>query len=397
VPENLAGIVVAGHICVDLIPRLSKNQTRPEDLFRPGRLTRIGPLSVSLGGSVANTGLALHRLGVPVALMGKIGDDLLGDMIRQMLSAHGAGLAEGMIIAPDQDSSYSIVISPPGVDRGFLHCTGTNDTFVAADLPLDRIAGASLLHFGYPPLMQGIYGDGGRGLSAAFAAVRREATAVSLDMAVPDANSPAAAVDWHAWLARVLPEVDVFLPSLDEALLMLDRPRYDELVQRTGGGNPAAGAYGQVLDDLAATLLGFGARIVVLKLGDQGLYLRTGDTAARLAGGTLCADASSWTNRQLVAPCFDVEVVGATGSGDCTIAGFLAGLVQGLSPEQCLRSAVAVGACNVQSADATSGIPAWSEVQVRMQQWQPKPIRMQLDGWQDDAAKGLLAGPADRG
>ena len=395
-PEGRAEIIVAGHICVDMIPRLSKSQTRPEDLIHPGRLARIGPLAVALGGAVANTGLALHRLGVPTALMGKVGDDLLGNMILRLLSEYDAMLAEGMIVAPGQDSSYTIVISPPGVDRCFLHCTGTNDTFVAGDLQHDRMAGARLLHFGYPPLMQGIYGDGGRGLSEAFAEVRRRSTAVSLDMAIPDAASPAAAVDWHAWLARVLPEVDVFLPSLDEALLMLDRTRYEDLVRRAAGGNPAAAADGPLLDDLSSKLLDFGARIVVLKLGDQGLYLRTADVAAELACGAWCADASAWQNRQLAVPCFDVKVVGATGSGDTTIAGFLAGMTKGLSPSNTLLSAAAVGACNVQCADATSGIPAWSEVQARMQGWHPKAVQMKLDGWRSDDRAGVSIGPRDK-
>ena len=66
------------------------------------------------------------------------------------------------------------------------------------------------------------------------------------------------------------------------------------------------------------------------------------------------------------APCFQVPVVGTTGAGDCTIAGFLAGLTKGLALEDATTAAVAVGAFNVESADATSGIPAWSAVEARM-------------------------------
>ena len=45
---------------------------------------------------------------------------------------------------------------------------------------------------------------------------------------------------------------------------------------------------------------------------------------------------------------------------------FLAGLVKGLALEDAATAAVAVGAFNVESADATSGIPAWSAVDARM-------------------------------
>ena len=62
-------VVVAGHICLDVIPGL----TQAPDLT-PGRLVVVGPSAVSTGGPVGNVGLALHRLGVPVRLMGKIGD-----------------------------------------------------------------------------------------------------------------------------------------------------------------------------------------------------------------------------------------------------------------------------------------------------------------------------------
>ncbi len=49
------------------------------------------------------------------------------------------------------------------------------------------------------------------------------------------------------------------------------------------------------------------------------------------------------------APCFDVEVVGTTGSGDATIAGFLSALLRDASPEEAMTMAVAVGACNVEA------------------------------------------------
>ena len=60
------------------------------------------------------------------------------------------------------------------------------------------------------------------------------------------------------------------------------------------------------------------------------------------------------------------EVGGTTGSGDATIAGFLASVSKGLGPEEALTMAVAVGACCVEAPDATSGIRPWSETQKRV-------------------------------
>ncbi len=392
-------VITAGHICLDLIPQLSESQSRPEDLFSPGRLVQVGPATIALGGSVANTGLAMHRLGAATRMMGKVGDDLLGQTILQSLRSQEPKLVEGMIIAPGEASSYTIVLNPPGVDRCFLHCPGTNDTFVAGDLALDRIADARMLHFGYPTLMAGIFADGGEGLATRFRQVGQQGTLVSLDIGMPDPDSPAGRVDWPAWFGRVLPQVDVFLPSLDEALLMLDRPQYECLAREANGGNPAAVASSELIDDLATRLLDMGTRIVVLKLGDQGLYLRTGPGVEELAERAAWTEMpwSPWKNRQLLAPCFDVPVVGTTGSGDCTIAGFLVGLLHGLSPEAALRGAVAVGACNVQSPDATSGIPSWSEVQTRAADWQRREVQIVLDAWHKDDHAGIFVGPHDIG
>ena len=74
-PEDRApcAAVVAGHICLDIIPLLES-----EVAFSPGQLVEIGPAILSTGGPVSNTGLALHRLGIDARLMGKIADDQIG-------------------------------------------------------------------------------------------------------------------------------------------------------------------------------------------------------------------------------------------------------------------------------------------------------------------------------
>src|SRR4051794_41921588 len=75
-PEELRGVadvVVAGHVCLDVIPALAE----PVRL-EPGRLVSAGPAALSTGGAVANVGLALHRLGGRVRLLGNGGDDVFG-------------------------------------------------------------------------------------------------------------------------------------------------------------------------------------------------------------------------------------------------------------------------------------------------------------------------------
>jgi len=390
--NNQIDVVVAGHICLDIIPDLSKSQQRPQDLFVPGGLVHIGPATVALGGCVANTGLALHRLGARTRLVGKVGDDLLGKAILECLREHGPSLPESMVVAAGEASSYTIVLSPPGVDRGFLHCSGANDTFVADDLRDSSFEGARILHFGYPPLMRSIAADEGRGLANRFQAAREAGLMVALDMAMPAAGSGTEPIDWQLWLANVLPHVDVFLPSYDELGALL--PRLSE--SRT----ERAGVDLNRLQAFATELLRHGLPIVVVKLGDQGLYLRTSVGAAQLSDRAAWGefDWNAWRDRELLAPCFEVNVVGTTGSGDCTIAGFLMALLKGASPEVAMRLATAVGAHCVESPDATSGIPSCAEVEARLKSsWlQRRPVRI-WDRWRPIPEFGVYCSSDDAG
>jgi sugar/nucleoside kinase (ribokinase family) len=366
-------VVVAGHICLDVIPALAG----VPDL-RPGGLVVAGAAAISTGGPVGNVGIALHRLGVPVRLMGKIGDDVFGRVLLDVLRASGPSLAEGMLVVAGETTAYSVVISPPDVDRAFLHCPGANDTFAAADVPLDALGGARIFHFGYPPLMRRLYRDGGTELCGLLAAVRDRGLVTSLDVCQPDPRSDAGDVDWAHLLANVLPAVDVFAPSLDELCVML---RVD---QRVGGD--AVG-----LRALAGRLLAMGPGLVVLKIGDQGLYLRTasdGNSMDRLCR-VLALDRLEWRDREVHAPCFrPLRMAGTTGAGDCTIAGLLAALLRGEDPVTAATSASAIGACSVESPDATSGVPQWEDVAARLAAgWPRLPPAPAFDSpaWRCDA------------
>ena len=384
-------VVVAGHICLDVIPSFAPTAGGLDALRVPGRLVEVGPPVLSTGGAVSNTGLALHRLGMRTRLVGQVGDDLFGRAILELLRDEDPALSEGMIVNTDASSSYTVVLNPPGVDRVFLHSPGANEAFAPDDVPTDRLHGARVFHFGYPPIMPATYNDGGAGLAALFTRVRDAGTLTSLDMAMPDPKTPAGRVDWTAWLQTVLPAVDLFCPSLDEMLFMLDRPRYDRLT----AGPTAERVDGDLLGDLAGRLLAWGAAAVGLKLGPDGLYFRTASEAGRLSR---FGEAETWRGRELLAPCFRVEAAGTTGAGDATIAGLLAAVVRGLRPPEALLAAAGVGACSVERPDAASGIPPWSDVQRRIRAgWPQREPTPALRGWRRDSATGLLVGPADSG
>lgn len=387
--------VVAGHICLDIIPTFDARQLPSGLLLEPGKLIHVGPPALATGGAVSNTGLSLHRLGVATRLMGKIGDDLFGRAILDIICSRDPALAEGMIRS-DSPSSYTIVVNPPGLDRSFLHCPGANDTFGADDVDLAQVASADLFHFGYPPLMRRMYEEEGRELMTLFERVKAQGVATSLDMAHVDVDAPAGRADWTTLLQRVLPTVDFFLPNLEEALFAVDRPRHERLAA-SGSEELLALAGAPLLHELGDRLLALGVAVVGLKLGDQGLYLRTTPDAARLAqAGKLQLD-QRWIGRELLAPAFQVEVAGTTGAGDCAIAGFLAAVLRGLGPEDALSAAVGAGACNVEAPDAISGVPTWEALHARVNGgWAQAPLRIPLPNWQPSPQGGYWVGPNDR-
>lgn len=360
-------IVAAGHVCLDIIPTFLRGAATLDAVMQPGKLVEMGAAVLSTGGSVSNTGLALKRLGLPVRLMGKVGDDPFGAVVRDLFGRLDASLVQTMIVDPAVATSYTVVINPPGVDRIFLHCPGANDSFRADDVTPALLEGMDLFHFGYPPLMAAFYRDADE-LARLFKTVKGCGLTTSLDMALPDPASPAGQADWPDILRRALPWLDIFAPSLDEIVYMLHRERGLAVRAKAAEGVPMGGLIEDDVHALAGELLSLGVAVVMLKLGDQGAYLRVTTDEKRLAAcGCFSPEAcEAWAGAAFFAPCFNAQVAGTTGSGDCTVAGLLAGIAKRLGPAASVRSAVAVGASSVERPDATSGVPSWDALEARI-------------------------------
>jgi len=395
---NGCKVVVAGHICLDLTPKFYPTDARSiSDIIVPGALTVVGECVVSTGGPVANTGLALLKLGVDCVLMGKVGDDSFGRAIIEILQQHGC--ADGIIRVPGEVTAYTIVIAPPGVDRAFLHNPGANNTFSADDVRYEALDDAGVFHLGYPPLMERLFKDGGDELAGIFRRARERGVTTSLDMSLPDPESPSGRSDWDAILRKVLPHVDLFLPSIEEVLYFLERDHFMEK-------RALAAAEGVSIIDLlgpqdygrlSARLIDYGAGVVLLKSGHRGAYARTASRDRIEAFGRAAAgDPGNWADRELWEPAYYVEqVASATGSGDCAIAGFLAAFVRGESIERALQYATAAGAQNVMVHDAVSGIRPYEQTTLMLGPTPKAELELTADGWRRDGGTGLWHGPAD--
>ena len=359
-------VVSAGHICLDITPVFptGKQYDSIGSLLIPGSLIQTGAADVHTGGSVANTGLALKLLGCDVTLMGKVGDDDFGKIIRNILARYGAG---GLLVDPESSTSYTVVLAVPGVDRIFLHSPGANDTFTGRDIPEQSLEDAALFHFGYPSLMKNTWENDGAELTAMYRHVKEKGIATSLDLAAVDPNSPAGQADWEKILSRVLPWVDFFVPSFDELCWILDRERYNRLTADGRDITEALDMEAEVLP-LAEKALSMGCRIVLIKCGISGMLLRTVDrTALSRVGSRLELDEEKWHNQKVMQPSFQADIVrSSAGAGDASIAAFLAAVLSGRKPADCVALACAEGACCVTTYDTISGLKSLEELEERI-------------------------------
>ncbi len=348
-------IVVAGHLCLDISPAFDGRQPRKtEELFCPGRLIQVGGAVISSGGLVANTGFALTRLGLRVLPAARIGDDEFGAMLGAIAKQEtGCDIPK----KPAMRTSYSVILSPPGIDRIILHDPAGNDTFSSDDIDFESVGQAGFFHFGYPPLLKKIYADGGAELLQVFREAKSSGAVTSLDMSLPDPASESGQVDWPHILERTLPFVDIFMPSIEEALLMLDRPGYDRIMAQFGGDFTDHLDF-SLIRALGNKILRMGPKVAFIKCGAHGVYIKTADTDSMTAIGK-----AEWAGRELFQPTYVVRnFKSALAGGDTTIAGFLTGMIRGFALEDCARIACKTGALCCTTYDAISGILPLHEV-----------------------------------
>ncbi len=351
-------VIVAGHICLDITPIFPEKAVGAAGgLLQPGKLIEMKNADVHTGGSVANTGLAMKILGADVSLKGKVGADEFGELIGNILEKYNA--RDGLIISGEDSTSYSVVLAIPGVDRIFLHHPGANHSFCADDIPVEELEAASLLHFGYPPLMRSMYENGGMELIHLLKKAKRAGCATSLDMAAVDPASEAGKVDWDLLLQKIIPDIDFFVPSVEELCFMLEPERFALWQTRADGRDIT-----EIIDidsdvkPLAKKCLDYGAKVLLIKCGAAGIYFCTAQSE-RLQGlaDVLDLNLGDWSGKEGFESSYVPEkVLSGTGAGDTCIAAFLTAVLQGFALEDCMHLAAAEGASCVEAYDALSGL-----------------------------------------
>jgi sugar/nucleoside kinase (ribokinase family) len=205
-------ISVAGTLVADLLVRPIRNWAGK------GHNANVDTIDLLPGGTVANTGLALTRLGVPVSALGAVGEDSFGTVVHESI---GRWAARNRVVAiPSTRTTGSVVAVFEDGDRCFLSAPGACDQFnlTPADLESEIAAGSRALHLGYAGRLPMLDGEP---LEKIMRLTRDLGALTSLDVTYfPDPRWPQ--------LMKLMPEIDVFCPSLVEATAITGKKKAEE-------------------------------------------------------------------------------------------------------------------------------------------------------------------------
>lgn len=263
-------------------------------------------LTLTIGGCAANVAVDLAKLGLGVGIAGRIGDDPLGQFVRQTLETSGID-CHSMSVSQSAQTAATLVVNVAGQDRRFIHAVGANAEFTADEIDrtlLPRYRAVYVGGFGLNPALSG------ESVSALFREARAMGVLTVLDVVIGDPERI------PAMLAPVLPFTDIFLPNEDESTMM------------TGLSDPV---------EQARWFRDAGAATVVVTSGSRGMVAI--DSDGLLRGGA-----------------YPIIEVDATGGGDAFVAGYLYAALQGHDRARRLVYGAALGSSCVRVAGATTGV-----------------------------------------
>ena len=283
-----------------------------------GKLALVDDMRLHTGGCAVNAAIGLARLGIPVEVIGKVGNDPFGDFLLAELKKYKVG-TKGVSRDRMTGTSATMVMVHPDGERSFVHYLGANARLLPKDVDFGLIERSAILHFAGFFVLPGMDGQPAFDL---LKKTRAAGVTVFLDTVWDAAGR------WMELLAPCLPLIDYFVPSLGEAqkLTGLDRP-----------------------EDVGRALLDRGVEVLALKMGAEGCLVMTGK------------------GEKIRIPAFRVPVVDGTGAGDAFAAGFIAGVWLGWPLEKAARLANAVGALCVTKAGASAGIRSLPETRKFME------------------------------
>ena len=265
------------------------------------------------GGDTMNAVIAAARQGARTGYVTRLGADEFGQQLLDLWHREGVDATGVEIDAEAPTAVYFITHSPAGHVFSYRRAGSAASRLTPSGLPLNVIAGARFLHVS--GISQAISANACDAVFAAIDHARAHGVRVSYDSNLRLKLWPLARA--RAIIQATIPLADYFLPSLDDVQIL------------SGLSAP---------DDIFDWALKLGARNVALKLGPDGV---------------LAGDAS----RRERIPGFRVDVVDASGAGDCFAGALLARLAAGDPFPRAVRYANAAAALNCTGYGAVAPLP----------------------------------------
>ena len=269
------------------------------------------------GGDAFNNAIDLAKLGNRVCCAGRFSTDVIGEHLLQL--GRTAGIDMTHVTRTDTPQAKMTILIREDKERAFFYYPGTSRELCAQDIDLQLLDRCRLLQIGSTFHLTGFDGEGAAG-------VLREAQSRGVITSM-DVTSDLSG-RWDAVIHCCYPHLDYFLPSIEQA----------EKIAGTSDERRIAGYF-----------LAEGVRNVVIKLGSRGSYFRS-------------AEEEFWCGT------CDVPVLDSTGAGDAFVSGFLTGILQGMSHEDCVRLGTASAACVIQAVGANAGIRSLEETKAFLQE-----------------------------
>jgi ribokinase len=293
-------IVVLGSLNMDLVVRATR-------FAQPGETIMGSDFLTAPGGKGANQAVAARRLGADVAIIGRVGDDAFGQVLRTGLAAEGLDVRL-VDVTPSASTGVALITVDDSGENTIVVVPGANGLVDSEDLEraLPAIADADAL------LLQ---------LEVPLPVVMRAAS---------HAHAARVAVILNAAPAQPLPST--LLPLVD--YLVVNETEVIDLA-RPAGDTPEAAA---------RALQARGARAVVVTLGAAGARLVSPDGTTVSAGG------------------FRVEAVDTTAAGDAFVGALAVALAEGATPVEALQFGNAAGAVTVTRPGAQPSLPTRAAV-----------------------------------
>jgi ribokinase len=301
---NRFDVIGFGALNVDKLFKVNRLANAEEESF-------IESYVKACGGSAANTTVGLARLGCRVGFIGKVGCDKEGDLLLAVFCEEGVG-TNGVIRAKHGKSGSVMGFVDKKGARALYIDAGVNDTITLDEVNIEYASQARFLHL------------------TSFVGEKSFQTQKKLLETLP--NTVKISFDPGALYARRgLVQLE---PIIKKSYVLM--PNAVELELLTGKTDYCKGA---------DFLIGKGAKIVAVKLGGDGCYVTDGH------------------ERHLV-KAIKVKVVDTTGAGDAFCAGFLYGLLNDKSLNECGKLGNFVASRCIMKMGARAGLPVAKDLEL---------------------------------